>query len=69
MNKNAPSGGNDFFPGEHWLGCSEFDWYVQSITRRLNGLKEPSFGEYWASWWGGKEEEKAGAYYDFVPWH
>lgn len=62
-------GGNDFFPGEHWLGCSEFDWYVQSITRRLNGLKEPSFGEYWASWWGGKEEEKAGAYYDFVSEH
>jgi hypothetical protein len=38
-------GGNEFFPGEHWHGKSEFDWYVQCITKRLNTLADPPIQE------------------------
>lgn len=59
-------GGNEFFPGEHWHGKSEFDWYVQCITKRLNTLADPPIQDYWTNWWGGKEVDAAGGYFDFV---
>ena len=62
-------GGNDFFPGGHWLGDTEFDWYVQSITRRLAPMTDLTLGEHWRSWWGGREAEEDGAYHDFVTEH
>ena len=62
-------GGNDFFPGGHWLGDTEVDWYVQSITRRLAPMTDLTLGEHWRSWWGGREAEEDGAYHDFVTEH
>ena len=61
-------GGNDAFPGDHWRGETEFDWYVQSITRRLVPMTDTTLGEYWKSWWG-REAEHEGAYHDFVSEH
>ncbi|CAK8991821.1 unnamed protein product [Durusdinium trenchii] len=62
-------GGNDMFPGEHWHGENEFDWYVQSLTRRLVPMTEVTFGDYWKSWWGGREEDEKGRYHDFISEH
>ena len=62
-------GGNAAFPGDHWHGETEFDWYVQSITRRLAPMTDMTLGEYWLSWWGGREAEEEGAYHDFIVEH
>ncbi|CAE7464254.1 unnamed protein product [Symbiodinium pilosum] len=62
-------GGSEFFPGGHWHGENEFDWYVQSITKRLAPMSDPTLGEGWKSWWGGREAEENGAYYDFASEH
>ena len=61
-------GENEVFPGSHWHGENEFDWYVQCITRRLKEMS-PSLADCWLSWWGGKEEEALGAYHDWVSEH
>ncbi|CAJ1337137.1 unnamed protein product [Effrenium voratum] len=63
-------GENEKFPGPHWKGDTEFNWYVQAITLRLTKVTEPfSFQDAWKSWWGGRKKEKEGFYFDFAAQH
>ncbi|CAJ1371349.1 unnamed protein product [Effrenium voratum] len=64
-------GGNkEFFPNEDWKGKNEFDWYVQTITKRLADAKEPlTLVDGWKLWWGGNAPDVEGKHFDFESEH